>query len=502
MIFVCLVLLCGYCMGQASLPSFRLFTTDDAYSRLVIYDSHTLSDLWNPAPEKEMTCQVSPKAIESSSKLSRRFYYEATCDHSQGNTTSSCPNAISNLTVSTGSQDLIPQISLNESNSSFEIKYNCLPASDSRDATFGMVRVVLGLSNGTEIQFSYLKICQDGDTKRLDISPLILMIVACLVVGFAARQDYFHFEGVEEEEQEVKPIYAVLFIVSGSAVLLLLFFFRPLMVLILSFFIIIISVFATSFSAGELLKFIPFIRSNWVQEQFNLPLCQLSKLDILSGLIAVVLVFSWVFTRIWILNDFLAISIAFLVIKSVKLSSLKVAALLLILAFGYDIFWVFISKPIFGDSVMAAVATSVDLPIKIEIPHILVQHPLSRCSLIGLGDLALPGFFICFCHKISEQIFRTSQQERSWNNRNRYYVIAMVGYVVGFSACLAALFILQMGQPALLYLVPCLLIPVSIVSAIRGEIKELWEGFRKETSDQQPIHNHPENSSQQPSLQV
>lgn len=51
---------------------------------------------------------------------------------------------------------------------------------------------------------------------------------------------------------------------------------------------------------------------------------------------------------------------------------------LLSLLFFYDIFWVFIS-PAFtgGTSVMVAVATSLEVPIKLYMPHITQDYPTS-----------------------------------------------------------------------------------------------------------------------------
>lgn len=85
-------------------------------------------------------------------------------------------------------------------------------------------------------------------------------------------------------------------------------------------------------------------------------------------------------------------------LRIIKLPNIKIATLLLTLAFIYDIFWVFGSPHIFGDSVMAYVATSLDLPIKIEMPH-LSQEPIPKCSLVGLGDMVLPGVLVAFAFR-------------------------------------------------------------------------------------------------------
>ena len=93
------------------------------------------------------------------------------------------------------------------------------------------------------------------------------------------------------------------------------------------------------------------------------------------------------------------------------------------LAFVYDIFWVFGSTHIFGDSVMAYVATKLDVPIKIEMPH-FKEEPIQRCSLIGLGDMVLPGILVAFAFR-HDIILRTTA----------YYFSGVAGYILGIGAC-------------------------------------------------------------------
>ena len=35
------------------------------------------------------------------------------------------------------------------------------------------------------------------------------------------------------------------------------------------------------------------------------------------------------------------------------------------------------------------------------------------------------------------------------------------------------------AQPALLYIVPCTLLPVMLAACVRGEFKEMWDGDRE-----------------------
>jgi signal peptide peptidase-like protein 2B len=56
------------------------------------------------------------------------------------------------------------------------------------------------------------------------------------------------------------------------------------------------------------------------------------------------------------------------------------------------------------------------------------------------------------------------------------WIIALIGYAVGLLCANFAVAIFQMGQPALLYLVPCTVIPVCAMSNFRGDFDALWRG--------------------------
>jgi hypothetical protein len=54
------------------------------------------------------------------------------------------------------------------------------------------------------------------------------------------------------------------------------------------------------------------------------------------------------------------------------------------------------------------------------------------------------------------------------------------GYMVGLATAIFASVVMRMGQPALLYLVPCTLWPFLLLAWSRGDIAELWDGIRTE----------------------
>jgi Signal peptide peptidase len=113
-------------------------------------------------------------------------------------------------------------------------------------------------------------------------------------------------------------------------------------------------------------------------------------------------------TFYWVMQDVFGAAMCISFLAVIKLNSLKVAASLLIMAFFYDIFMVFISPLFFGKSVMITVATSggpptadpawcekypddancqggEPLPMLFQIPRLWDYQGGS--SLLGLGDI-------------------------------------------------------------------------------------------------------------------
>lgn len=78
------------------------------------------------------------------------------------------------------------------------------------------------------------------------------------------------------------------------------------------------------------------------------------------------------------------------------MTSLKPGTILLSLLFFYDIFWVFLS-PYFtskGESVMVEVATALEVPVKLVMPNFMASA--RSCSMLGLGDIVVPGIYILY----------------------------------------------------------------------------------------------------------
>lgn len=91
-------------------------------------------------------------------------------------------------------------------------------------------------------------------------------------------------------------------------------------------------------------------------------------------------------------------------------------------------------------------------------------------SMIGFGDIALPGLFISFLMRFDYI------RNKRLHLGTSYSVLSIIGYCVGLLITNVVLVLSQHGQPALLYLVPCTLGLVCVVAFFRGKLRELWLG--------------------------
>jgi len=170
---------------------------------------------------------------------------------------------------------------------------------------------------------------------------------------------------------------------------------------------------------------------------------------------------------------------------------------------------------VFYTPMMVTVATSLDVPIKLVFPG------PKRGGMLGLGDVVLPGIvmalalrFDLYLHYLRKQIpansatsFGTPKPikaayaeatslwgERFWTSSSKeanvadaarfqktYFKASIVGYVVGMLTTLVVLNYFNHAQPALLYLVPGVLISLWGTAWVRGEIPLMW-GYTEDGS--------------------
>lgn len=173
---------------------------------------------------------------------------------------------------------------------------------------------------------------------------------------------------------------------------------------------------------------------------------------------------------------------------------------------------------------MVTVATSLDVPIKLVFPH------SKRGGMLGLGDVVLPGIVMALALRFDLYLFYLRKPGPSaishsltpdsnpkptyevatgrWGDRfwtralpksalpsevtaalfpKVYFYASVVGYVIGMITTLVVLNIFNHAQPALLYLVPSVLIALWGTAFFRGDLRLMWNyteaGFTDEDEE-------------------
>ncbi|KAG9343430.1 hypothetical protein JZ751_013594 [Albula glossodonta] len=264
-------------------------------------------------------------------------------------------------------------------------------------------------------------------------------------------------DGVDKQDEEtvdVTPIMICVFVVMCCTMLVLLYLFYDRLVYL------IIAIFCLASSIGLYSCLWPFVRRIPVGKcripENNLPYChkrpQVRMLVLSAFCLGVSL--TWGFFRnedqwAWVLQDALGIAFCLYMLKTIRLPTFKS-----------------------GESIMVEVAagpsdssTHEKLPMVLKVPR-LNSSPLALCdrpfSLLGFGDILVPA------------------------------------YGVGLLVTFVALALMQMGQPALLYLVPCTLLTSLVVALWRRELPMFWtgSGFVQKDVPQLSLVKAPINSTQ------
>ncbi|KAM4106126.1 hypothetical protein ACB094_04G044000 [Castanea mollissima] len=288
-------------------------------------------------------------------------------------------------------------------------------------------------------------------------------------------------DDAEKEVLDISAKGAIFFVIMASAFLVLLYFFMS------SWFIwVLIVLFCIGGVEGMHACIVGLILRKCRKcgrKAVNLPLIgEVSIISLVVLFFCVAFAIFWAVTRkssySWFGQDVLGICLMITVLQMARLPNIKVATVLLCCAFVYDIFWVFISKAIFSESVMIAVARGDNsggesIPMLLRVPRLF--DPWGGYDMIGFGDILFPGLLISFA-------FRYDKANKK-GVLNGYFLWLMIGYGLGLFFTYLALYLMDgHGQPALLYLVPCTLGVIVILSLVRGELKQLWNYGAEESS--------------------
>lgn len=228
----------------------------------------------------------------------------------------------------------------------------------------------------------------------------------------------------------------------------------------------------------------------------------ISSIDLISLSIAAVLSYTYYKSQSspnWIFANFVAWCFAFEGILKFHISSFKVGAIILIGLFFYDIYFVFKSD------IMVTVASSIDIPVMMRLPsgqnyQNITINPLEDYlvpklpfSMLGLGDIVVPGAFIAMCLRYDLYKHHAKNKYIQYdflnNFKNDYFIVAMSSYIIGLILTFTGLHYSNKPQPALLYLSPCLILGVVIHGLLNGEFKQLFKYSEIDEEEQKRREN-------------
>jgi len=354
-------------------------------------------------------------------------------------------------------------------------------------------------------------------------------------LGKGAHHASMDEEEEEEEEEDDEDASAMehhyldergaaCFIVMASCMLLILFFFMDYLIYIIIGLFCVAAVQSMSHLCTQCLRSIHC----FARRRVSIPtMPSITLRSFISITLSFVVAIVWLLNRrnsaAWILQDVMGVSLVLVLPQQLRLPNIKVSVLLLLLAFVYDVFWVFLSPLLFGSSVMVGVArggsTGEPIPMLLRVPRLNEQHGMMRGeAMLGLGDMALPALLTAYMCRFDYERRRRRAVQRmkcdgescfaytppadanksyalspalpshsclrcpSFFSSFLYFPLSCIGYGLGLGVTYAALILTQHGQPALLYIVPAMLIATLPIAAYTSDIKHMWKGG-KETEE-------------------
>lgn len=300
--------------------------------------------------------------------------------------------------------------------------------------------------------------CRELTLFTLALGTILYSCGASVNVLFPCNDAYRpeYLKTAAEDQQEINGTTFILMLIMGSISLLLIFYLLSTIINILKFMILLGGV-----------SSVAFVIWDWIFFVFK------SKYStFITFAYSILIIIVWYQTENFIITNFLVFCFVVCGINMVKIRRLQVILFVAIGFLLYDVWWVFISPLFFGKSVMevAARAASSKIPAAMTAPSVPMpsNHFEGGASLLGAGDIMLPGIILDFFIR-----FDCSYQ-------TNLFVVSFIGYILGLFIAWLMVFVMNKGQPALLWIFPSVLIPTLAYAKYIKVFGVLWkEGTSK-----------------------
>ncbi|CAD8178969.1 unnamed protein product [Paramecium pentaurelia] len=344
----------------------------------------------------------------------------------------------------------LEKITIKPNNSfEFNVKYICLKQIE--DQTWTTIQIMYQINENQHTAY-YYKFCGASETYFHPLAILLFFSLIIIVSGsIYGIKEWKLFGGVQNEAYGPKA--AIIFIIVSSFLLISLYKFQT----FASSFTYIIMMFTAFISIETILLDIQneYSYSNNIKILFS---------TIMSGILIII----YHYTKTWILNNILAVSIIFFSFRILEFDSLRTGTIFMFLALFYDLFWLFVSPTIFGQSVIQNITTTIELPIKLLSPSLIknCNSPYQQCSILGIGDILIVGLIIKYILKF----------EKLSGENSLIFFSSILGYGIGLTSYFILIYYYHIQYPALFYIIPTTLLSIVIPSIVKSLFLQIWNG--------------------------
>lgn len=267
-------------------------------------------------------------------------------------------------------------------------------------------------------------------------------------------------------------------VIAAVSITLLFFFLRSIGIIFTAF---------STISGFFALLFVAWPFAFWLVRRFSHNVRNQSSLVSAFAVVpAAIIITVWLFTGNWMANNLIGFSLCILFASLCRVPNLKVTAILFTGLFFYDIFFVFFSERVFGRNVMVEVATTAPTnpasaiaswfklpvsPVKtLALPaKLIIPTGKNSQAILGLGDIILPEVFLTY-------LLEFDLRNPSSPLYAGYFIPGLVAYAFALTVSFFCNYTFRAAQPALLYIVPAVLLTTILAAVPRGHLSVLWSG--------------------------
>ena len=246
-----------------------------------------------------------------------------------------------------------------------------------------------------------------------------------------------------DDQQEITTKLLVYMLIGSSILLLTIYYIAGSIVFLMKLLIIFSTIIAQMFVLWDWIFYIT--RSKHT--------------TLITTIISLINTTNWFLTENYLSSNCMAFFICVLEIALLKVRRLQYVLSICLCFLIYDVWWVFLSPSVFGKSVMVESATKLapHLPAAITIPR------KDGASLIGAGDIVLPGIILDFFIRYD------------CGNDSSTFNYGVLGYSAGVVVSYIMVRVMKKGQPALLWIFPSIIAFTMIAAWKQGKLKDMWE---------------------------